>query len=174
MYINYNDFELLYLYKEGIESAQKILFEKYDHYLRKTYYEKRGIALFSADDYFQEGRMVLLRAMDTYNEQFKFSFFRYFTICFFRQIGKWMKKQFKGPPVSYLEEETKDPNIPSYLAVLLQKELKKEETELFEACFLQNVSVADYSRIHHIKREQVQYRYKKLQLKMRKKVDEIL
>ena len=35
MYINYNDYELIYLINDGSEKALKVLFEKYSIYIKK-------------------------------------------------------------------------------------------------------------------------------------------
>ena len=39
MYVNYNDYELIYLVKEGITPARKVLFDKYSILLKKMFKE---------------------------------------------------------------------------------------------------------------------------------------
>ena len=66
-YRGYNDYELLYLINGGTEEAREIMIEKYQGLIYKKlhkYYYKS----FDKDDLYQELQMVLLKAIDKYQE----------------------------------------------------------------------------------------------------------
>ena len=77
MYYNYNDYELIYLIKEGVEEALKEMFRKYSHFLYKFYYQQEN-RFTSKGDFVQEGFMVLQKAIETYDMDKEISFYTYF------------------------------------------------------------------------------------------------
>lgn len=88
MKYKYNDNELLYLLSEGVEEAQEILFEKYKNLINKRIASFR-IQKRYQDDFFQEGLMMLLVAIDTYNSfQYKKTFNKYFDLILQRKFMK--------------------------------------------------------------------------------------
>ena len=69
MYINCNDYELLYLINEGNEKALKLLFDKYDHLIRMLAKEYAPYGNRSAD-LAQEFRMILYKCIECYKEEY--------------------------------------------------------------------------------------------------------
>lgn len=85
-YKAYNDYELLYQYKEKHdEVALKILIQKYEKFIYKKVY-----SFFSwekdIDDYYQEGLLCLLRAIRSFKDEFNKTFMRYFEIIINRHF----------------------------------------------------------------------------------------
>lgn len=107
MYLKYNDNELIYLIKEGIEEALKVLFKKYD-ILIKTMIKGIGICDDKKLDMFQEGRMVLYDCLRKYDSNHSVSFFSYFSISFKRKISKEISTDYYMKVISFNESIDKD------------------------------------------------------------------
>ena len=77
MFVNYNDYELLYLInEEGSEQAFQIMCEKYEIYINKII----ANFMFSSDkrqDLLQEGYLILCRCIFSFREEENVSFFSY-------------------------------------------------------------------------------------------------
>lgn len=92
-FVNYNDFELIYLVKEGSEQALNILYQKYSIYITKLasqYYPYGDKRL----DLIQEGLMSLDLCIKSFNPKFTISFFSYFTIIIKRNFSKLLKSNY--------------------------------------------------------------------------------
>lgn len=74
-----NDNELLHLIKLGNEEALQTMFDKYD-ILIKTKIKKYNFPHSSFDDYLQEGRLMLLKAIDTFDSKYEKTFNKYFDL----------------------------------------------------------------------------------------------
>ncbi len=75
----YNDNELIYLIRNGNEEALNIMITKYEP-LIKSKIKKFNVESSSYDDYLQEGRLALLKAVERYNTESPKTFNRYFDI----------------------------------------------------------------------------------------------
>ncbi len=73
----YNDYELLYLIAEKNEHALDIMFDKYTNLIRKRI-ELFKIQSRLVDDFFQEGLLVLDKAIRRFDESYNKTFTRYF------------------------------------------------------------------------------------------------
>lgn len=76
LYGGYNDYELLYLARENSEEAIDIIFDKYNNFIIKKAYGFKNILNF--DDLCQEGKMVLSKAIQNFDEVYNKTFTRYF------------------------------------------------------------------------------------------------
>ncbi|MCR5231496.1 MAG: hypothetical protein K6B64_02515 [Acholeplasmatales bacterium] len=99
----YNDFEMLYLIKEGNELAYNIMFLKYEKYIWKIVLESYPYNS-KNEDLVQEGRIVLHNCILGYNSYMNVSFFSYFTICLKRKIYREIKKPYYDGYLSLNEE----------------------------------------------------------------------
>ncbi len=87
-YKNLNDYELVYQVKENDENAYKIILEKYSSLLcsiAKQYYRKNKNLGLEYEDFYQEGMIGLLRALDDYDSSNSL-FYTYALLCMKRQI----------------------------------------------------------------------------------------
>lgn len=87
-----NDYELLYLIRsENDHVALKFMFQKYKKFIWKQvhYINRRPI---EQDDLFQEGQMMLLKAIDTFDESRSKTFMRYFELIMRRHLQKVNQK----------------------------------------------------------------------------------
>lgn len=109
----YNDFELLYLIAENNEHALEIMFEKYTNLIKKRI-ELFKIQSRLVDDFIQEGLLVLNKAINKYDENYKKTFTRYFDELLqwrFMEILRKEKEYFYNvslvEDLYYLADETK-------------------------------------------------------------------
>ena len=90
----YNDYELLYLVKINVEEAKEILFWKYSFLIKSRIY-KMGVPQFLWDDYFQEGCLMLHKAIRIYDESSQMTFTGFFELLLKRKIITLLKKDLK-------------------------------------------------------------------------------
>lgn len=86
MYRSYNDYELVYMANEvHDQKAYDILIEKYKNFIYKKihqyfFYEK------DYDDYYQEGIMCLVKAVQSFDQKYNKTFTRYFEVIIDRHF----------------------------------------------------------------------------------------
>lgn len=85
-YKAYNDYELLYLFKERHDQiALEILIKKYEKFIYK-----RIISFFprkkDLEDYYQEGLLALYRAINSFDDKYNKTFMRYFEVILNRHL----------------------------------------------------------------------------------------
>ena len=103
MYVNYNDNELIYLYKEGEQKALNELFLKYEHCICQIvasfypYGDKRR-------DLYQEGRIVLFECIKHYSSNKNISFYSYFVLSLKRKINKLTNTDYYNNTILFREE----------------------------------------------------------------------
>lgn len=85
MHYHYNDNELLYLINEGNDSALKIMYLKYMPLVRKRISDFK-IGYERYDDFFQEGMMMLDKAIKTFNPYYDKTFNKYFDLILQRKF----------------------------------------------------------------------------------------
>ena len=88
MYVNYNDYELIYLIKEGSTQAREILFNKYSVLLKKIYKEGFYYKIYQMHDFIQEGLLILNKVIYSYSLEFSYNFYNYFKLCFARRLSR--------------------------------------------------------------------------------------
>lgn len=83
----YNDYELLYLAKEDIDSIVEILYKKYSNilYSKAIKYSSNT----NIDEYLNEAKISLYNAVETYRDDFPF--FTYLNICLDRSLLNYKK-----------------------------------------------------------------------------------
>ena len=92
MFVNYNDYELLYLINdEGSEQAFDILFKKYDIFI-KNIARKYLFDSDKRDDLYQEGLLVLLKCIKSFREAENASFYSYFYVSLNRRYSLLLKR----------------------------------------------------------------------------------
>lgn len=102
-YVNYNDYELIYLISEGSEASLNILFNKYSN-LITLQIRKYCSYCSKTEDLLQEGLMMLNVCIRTYNPLFKISFFSYFSILCRRRLSALMKESYYKSNLIFMEE----------------------------------------------------------------------
>lgn len=93
MDFKYNDFELLYLISEGEDFAFEILCDKYKYLIIQRIRDYRIKSKYF-DDYLQEGFLVLITAMKTYDSYvFRKTFNKYFDLLLQRRFQRLLKNE---------------------------------------------------------------------------------
>lgn len=85
LFEGYNDYELLYMIKENDEKALEIMILKYTNFIKMKLSSMR-ISYEDYDEYIQEGQMVLLEAIKTFNDAYQKTFLRYFELLLMRRL----------------------------------------------------------------------------------------
>lgn len=89
-YYDLNDFELIYLIREGSERAEALLYKKYDAYIYNMIIEFHVFKRYY-EDFYQEGLMAIQNAIVSYDMDSKCSFFNYLYIIMRRRFFKYYK-----------------------------------------------------------------------------------
>ena len=106
----YNDYELLYLVRTNVEEAREILFWKYS-YLIRSRINRLGVPRLYWDDYYQEGCLMLHKAIKIYDENSKMSFTKFFELLLRRRILTLLRKDLKEYEIEKFEDFDEYPNL---------------------------------------------------------------
>ena len=162
-YKDYNDYELIYLIKEGNESALNFFFEKYEKYIIKVvgsyiHYDE-GLK----EDYIQEGRIILYECIYRYDEDSNVSFFSYFTIILKRKLLKLIQSEMKFKYI--LCEDI----LIDYFPKKKQRRLEGKyffddelKIKLFDQCIIGGIPLKDFADKNNIEYNKLYYIYQKM------------
>lgn len=146
-YSKFNDYEILYLIKEGNECALALMFQKYETYITKI---ANSVCIYNwnVDDLIQEGRIVLYTCIWQYNADYKLSFFSFLTICLKRCFIKSMHKDDYYQRSYSFREELEATNDYSKGMVYLSEKLLEdsEDMELYRFVILDGFSLTLYAK----------------------------
>ena len=92
-YLDFNDYELLYMIRQNDEMALFILLKKYEGYLRALLRDKWNDALpgFEKEDLMQIARLKVIESAEYFNEEKGCTFCTYMTMCVMRRLGTLKK-----------------------------------------------------------------------------------
>ncbi len=92
LYQGWNDYELLYLIKEGSEKALNLMYIKYEKFI---IYKARscGFRGFDLDDCIQEGYILLTTAIKKFKGEYNKTFCKYFEIILLRHFWRLRSKE---------------------------------------------------------------------------------
>ena len=173
MYINFNDFELLYLVKEGSEKAKTLLFDKYSTLIKKIYREGFYYQRYHYSDFLQEGLMVLENVVCNYKNHYEVTFYNYFKICFARRLKRINSQndlRICEKVVKYRVTDIKDIND-NKLRHILEKECEKEPEiikKILNECVIGNYSLNRFCEENNLNYRKIYYLYTKMRLKLEK------
>lgn len=175
MYVPANDYELLYLIRDGNSIAYRVLYEKYLHLIRKMYRENGRIQHFIYQDYQQECLMCLEEALHSYREDRNSTFFSYFVLLVRRKTIKLLRGtqlQFKEQSVEYQDSMKSTPSKQAFLikSILHQLNFDSLEMDLFYECLIYHQPVTKIAEKYALPYQNVYIKYKKI----KEKVENIL
>ena len=157
MFVNYNDYELLYLINsEGSEQAFQILYKKYDIFIKKL--AKKFVSDFDkACDLYQEGLLILLKCIYSFKENFNVSFYSYLYVSINRRFCYLKKRDKYYDEVTYIdkidliadEKEVLEQSI-SYYEKILKRENNKLGVLYLEDCVGRGASLSDFAKYNNI------------------------
>lgn len=106
-YKNINDYELIYRIREDSdEDAVNVLIKKYEPIivsLSQKYFQNACVQGVDLNDFIQEGRIAVVKALKTYNPNQEALFYTYVSICINRQLITYCRnlKAQKHAPLNY-------------------------------------------------------------------------
>lgn len=113
-----NDYELLFLIKEGNEKAYEVIMKKYEPFIKKMSYRFYSII---DDDFLYDGYLVLNEAIIKYDEGYSKTFLKFFELLLARYFCKYIKK---------MENERIALNEYSYELSLVNRKIKDKRIEI--------------------------------------------
>ncbi len=152
--INYNDYddnELICLIEKGNEEALEVIFSKYEP-LIKSKISKFNLDKKNLEDYLQEGRVMLHKAIKLYNSNSPKTFNKYFDLILTNHFLTIIRDSKNDVNVSYLNEEDiedKQKNVDVKLDDFdfSNLYLSKFEKEVYKLRFLRNYKISDICKM---------------------------
>lgn len=149
-FYKYNDYELLYLVRTNVEEAREILFWKYS-FLIKSRINRLGVPRIYWDDYYQEGCLMLHKAIKIYDENSKKSFTKFFELLLNRRILTLLRKDLKEYEIEKFEDFDEYPNLIeenniNYLFESVLSELSEIEKIAYERLIMCHEKVEKVAR----------------------------
>ena len=173
MYVRYNDNELVYLSKDGNVPAKEYLFKKYSVLIKKLYREGYYYTRYQMYDFIQEGLLILEKVINSYDFNYKFTFYKYFVICFTRRLSRLNKTS----DISLSERHVKyrcDDIVDSKntgLKKIIEHSMKTEDelTKLIiKECLFENLSINSFCIKYNLEYNETYSIYRKIRLKLEK------
>lgn len=129
----YNDFELLYLIKEHSDEALEIMFSKYEKLIFAKIH-KYHFSKMTFEDMVQEGRLILLKAINKYNEYYNKTFTKYFEMLLEHRLIDLLRKDLRENEKYFLDEEPikryKTNEISSLDQIVLEEKINYQYNQL--------------------------------------------
>ena len=171
--IEVNDNELLYLIQEGNEEALELMFLKYEPLIIKKIKSFKLNNLYF-EDYLQEGRLMLHKAIRCYNINSAKTFNRYFDLLLTNRFISILRKTKKEIDESYKISEALSVDNTKYDEKLedvdfSQLHLSNMEKEVYKYRFLRNMKITDICQILNVSEKTV---YNSIQ-RIKRKLDKI-
>lgn len=162
---NYNDYELLYLYKEGNPKALELLIEKYTILTNKlliTY------DIEFKEDIRQDCIMVILNCIRRYDMNSKASFYTYTKVAIINRIFQYKKElELESEALRHVKITNHNSRMIiskelSFIHERIRLILKDDEILLtiYKNCIIGNVSIKDISLVLNKKYDYIYYKYK--------------
>ncbi len=156
MFVNYNDYELLYLINdEGSEQAFHILYEKYD-FLIKTIISKYMCKSDKRQDLYQEGLIILNKCINTFREDANVSFYSYFIVSLNRRFSYLKRDDYycENIFIDNFEFTTKENDKDNKILSYYERLIKANESEMgvlyFEDCICNGSSLNSFAKNNNI------------------------
>lgn len=171
-YYTENDNELLHLIKLDNEDALQTMFDKYD-ILIKTKIKKYNFPHSLYEDYLQEGRLMLLKAIDTFDSKYEKTFNRYFDLILSNHFNNLYNKAKKynnsmvlveqnSVDVEVIEEEKEEVEYPDL------GQLPHLEQVIFDYFFKGNYPIREICMKFKYEEKQVYNAIQRVKIKIKK------
>ncbi len=142
MYLGWNDYELIYLIKEGNYKALNLMYHKYSAFIRLKAREC-GFKGFYLDDCVQEGLILLNKALKLYDSSYNKSFWSYFNLILQRRLWRFYK-EIKPNYHDVLAVEIKDDNVFKERVIEYSSVFKDEHLKMvYKEIYYYNTKVED-------------------------------
>ena len=165
-----NDYELLYQIKEKDEFAYYLMTEKYSRFILSKI-RKFGFSN-ERDEYYQEGIIVLGKAIETFRDEYNKTFTRYFEkllINKFINLRKKKKEEYEFYEDVYMCENYVLEEIEkSYEVKKIKNFLDDIEKKIFVDYFVDNFSIDYISKKYEIETNKVYVKIRTIRKKIKK------
>jgi len=170
LYINYNDYELLYLINDGNEKALNVLFDKYDYLIRAIAKEYAPYGSRS-NDLAQELRMTLFDCVKCYKDNYNVSFYSYFLISVNRKAKRIIKNDYYQKDVvlgeSIISKLDNSYQVKSIILMEINNLIKNKYNDslskkLIYDCLIGGKPLKQYALENNLNYNNLFYKYKKL------------
>lgn len=99
--LTYNDYELIYLIRIGDYEIKDILIKKYEPLVHKMI-SNFNVSSLNKEDYLQEGRLIINKAIDIYNDESKMTFTKFVEMLLYHRFIDLNRKK-KNNDIELLE-----------------------------------------------------------------------
>ncbi len=148
LFQGHNDWELLYLIKEGNQDALDIMFNKYKYFINKKIRDF-NINDKSREDFFQEGLITLNEAIKKYDDNYNKTFFKFFELLLVRRFSTILSRETRQyeivekmkNKIELDDQIIMSEDVVSYAIDGILEELSKLEMKVYEYYFLNNKSI---------------------------------
>jgi len=153
MFVNYNDYELLYLINdEGSEQAFQILFEKYSVLIKKIICDFMH-ETDKREDMYQEGLLILTKCIQNFNDNMNACFYTYLRISLRRRFIVLKRDKYFCRDTTIIKElPVIDRTFFNYS--YYEKILRNSSDELgmlyFEDCLCMGNSLSTFARANNL------------------------
>lgn len=169
----YNDYELLYLIHTGCEEALDVMFKKYQGLIVNTI-NSFHIVSRMFEDFYQEGMMVLFKAIKYFREDKRMSFTNFFTLLLKHRYIDLLRLNEKDFNNQILVE---DPDILGVYVLneeTLEYELDLEklssfEKEIYQMHFIDKKSITEIATELNLTEKQVYSARSRIKSKLKNK-----
>ncbi len=170
-----NDNELLYQIRNHDEEALEIMLKKYENLICSKII-KYHFPLKNKEDYLQEGRLVLVKAIETYREEYEKTFMRYFELLLNNRFNTLYHKNKKyHKHIVLVDQENLD------VSKEIEQDSKVElnfnignfselERDIYLFHFKENHSISETSEKFQISKKQVYNCISRIKMKLEKKI----
>ncbi len=151
-FFGYDDYELIYLIREGNDDAMQVMITKYTFLIKKIV-RKFNVNSQYREDFVQEGQMTLLQALMKFDESYGKSFFKFFELMVTRRFVTLLRKEsMYGKTIDIItnEHEVKQQIVVKeddyvYRAEKITDNFSDLEKRIYEMFFLKNYAIEDIS-----------------------------
>lgn len=165
MFYNFNDYELLYLIKDGIFEAREMLYYKYSFLIKKLYFEGYQ-KYFSFLDFNQECLVLLEELIKQFDVKKEVSFYSFYIICLKRFLGKaYYSNSLRLQEIDTVYQREAGSFLPNPILKKALKDIMEEDLlskQLVEECLLGKVSLKRFCEVKQLKYYKTYYKYKKI------------
>ena len=148
-----NDYELLYLIENDCDEALEVMFEKYNNLivsLINKYHFNKSIE----DDVYQEAKMVLFKAIKTYDSSFGKTFTMYFKKILENRFNTLIKKYRIFEQSEVYKEELTFVEKEKDFKIVDNKKLSSVENEVYFEYFCEGNSIDEVSKKLNLTKKQ--------------------
>lgn len=169
-YQGWNDYEIIYLIREGNEKALNLMYQKYQNYIIVKA-RSCGFKVYEYEDCIQEGYILLTKALKTFTEKYNKTFLKYFELILLHRF--WRMKSQEKIYYTHVDEQIDCVQGRSLKEVVFEykKMFSGLTAVIFEEVYYYNTSVKSLSEKLNLKTDKIYREIKKIKEKIGQEFD---